>query len=170
MGAAEPNQTTNVAHNGGRPEDFWHSLGADPQVFASWKLALVEKDLVPTPTALRCSWERCGQEMRLIVPGVADKGTPPRYDAALIKAIARGHSWHQRLISGKTGSVEALARELGFTKRYVNRIIRCALLAPDIVERILEGRQPPELTLNRLFKDIPADWGEQRRVFGITAH
>ena len=73
-------------------------------------------------------------------------------------------------MSGKVVSVEALAAEVGFNKRYVNRIIRCALLAPDIMEMILEGRQPPELTLNTLFNNIPTDWAEQRRVFGIRGH
>jgi len=114
--------------------------------------------------------KRCGREMRLILPGESDKKTPARFDATLIKAIARGYGWHQRLLSGKAISVEALSNELGFTKRYVNRIIRCALLAPDIIERVLEGRQPPGLTLNRLFRDIPADWAEQRRVFSISSH
>ena len=114
--------------------------------------------------------KRCGREMRLILPGAPDKGAPARLDVPLIKAIARGYSWYERLISGKTVSVEALAAEVGLNKRYVNHVIRCALLAPDIVERILEGRQPPELTLNRLFSDIPMDWAEQRRIFGISAH
>ena len=114
--------------------------------------------------------KRCGREMRLILSGAENKGAPARLDVALIKAIARGYSWYERLISGKTVSVEALAAEVGFNKRYVNRVIRCALLAPDIVERILAGRQPPELTLNRLFRDIPMDWAEQRRVFGIFTH
>ena len=114
--------------------------------------------------------KRCGREMRLILPGAPQKETPARLDPALIKAIARGYSWYEKLVSGKTVSVEALAAEVGLNKRYVNRVIRCALLAPDIMELILEGRQPPELTLNRLFNDIPMDWAEQRRVFGIRAH
>ncbi len=114
--------------------------------------------------------KRCGREMRLILPGAPEQGAPARQDVALIKAIARGYGWYERLISGKTVSVKALAAEVGFNKSYVNRVIRCALLAPDIVERILEGRQPPELTLNRLLSDIPMDWAEQRRVFGISVH
>lgn len=111
---------------------------------------------------------RCGREMRLILPGAPEPGAPARFDAALIKALARGYAWYERLTSGNAVSVEALAAELGLTKRYVNRVIRCALLAPDIVELILAGRQPPELTLNRLFREIPVDWAEQRRVFGVT--
>jgi site-specific DNA recombinase len=50
--------------------------------------------------------------------------------------------------------------------RYVRRILRCAFLAPDLVEAILQGRQPPELTLARLCHTLPFDWSEQRKEFG----
>ncbi len=111
--------------------------------------------------------KRCGREMRLILPGTSGTETP-RQDAALIKAVARGFSWYEQIISGKTATVKALAAEACYSKSHANRIIRCALLAPDIVEKILAGKQPPELNLKTLLNDIPVDWTEQRRVFGFA--
>jgi hypothetical protein len=54
------------------------------------------------------------------------------------------------------------------TERYVGRVFECAFLAPDIVERILEGHQPDDLTFARLTNKIPLSWSEQRRQFGFA--
>ncbi len=58
---------------------------------------------------------------------------------------------------------KALGRAEEINHSYVSRILRLTLLAPDIVEAILDGRQPPALTLARLMKPFPAEWKEQRR-------
>jgi DNA invertase Pin-like site-specific DNA recombinase len=108
-------------------------------------------------------------ELRLILAGAKQNEMPARQDPALIKAIARGHQWYEKLVSGKASSVRALAVELGLNKRYVARVVQCALLAPDIVEKILEGRQPPELTLSRIFEYLPTSWSEQRQLFSTSA-
>jgi len=66
-------------------------------------------------------------------------------------------------------SINEIAREVGVTGRYVIRILRFAFLAPDITEAILDGRQPPAVTVERLRGPIPCDWVEQRRVLGFRA-
>jgi len=58
-----------------------------------------------------------------------------------------------------------LAKRAGVTRGYVTRILRLAFLAPDITEAILDGRQPPTLTVERLRDPIPLDWNEQRKLF-----
>jgi hypothetical protein len=52
---------------------------------------------------------------------------------------------------------------------YFTRVLRLAYLAPDIVEAIIEGRQPPELTANKLIrvKSLPIDWPGQREALGF---
>ncbi len=75
-------------------------------------------------------WQRIDW-LRQLLHIAARESAPPRTDVALIKAIARGYSWYEKLISGKTVSVEALAAEVGMNKRYVNRVIRCALLVNE---------------------------------------
>jgi hypothetical protein len=112
---------------------------------------------------------RTGSEIRLVVaPDAADK-RPARRDESLIKAVARGYVWYERLVSGEVTSLRAIAKELRVNERYVSRIFRCAFLAPDIVEAILEGRQPPQLTVEKLRLGAPLLWAEQRASFGFSS-
>jgi cystathionine beta-lyase family protein involved in aluminum resistance len=64
--------------------------------------------------------------------------------------------------------MRSLARETGLTPHYVRSVFACAFLAPDIVEAILEGRQPLTLKFEHLYKNIPFSWEEQRREFGFS--
>jgi len=109
---------------------------------------------------------RCGGVTRLIVPGESVGERTAKPNAALIKAVARAHVWYERLLSGKVKSLHAIALEHKMTDRYVGHILRCTFLAPDLVEAILHGHQPPELTLDRLLDDLPLDWAKQREAFG----
>ena len=104
--------------------------------------------------------------MRLVIPPGHQQEMQPRLNAPLIKAVARAHRWKHRF-SGEAPSISAIAREEGVTKRYVARIMRLAFLAPDIVEAILDGRQPADLELERLLRGIPVAWPEQRRALGF---
>jgi site-specific DNA recombinase len=63
--------------------------------------------------------------------------------------------------------MRSLARQTGLTPHYVRNVFACAFLAPDIVEAILEGRQPLTLKFENLYKHIPLSWAEQRRQFGF---
>ena len=86
---------------------------------------------------------------------------------ALIKAVARGHAWYERVLEGKVIDMRSLAREAGLTPHYVRNVFACAFLAPDLVEAILEGRQPLPLKFENLYKHIPLSWAEQRPQFGF---
>jgi hypothetical protein len=121
-----------------------------------------QDDVMPVSISVRLT--RCGGGIRLIVPGESGGEGRAHPNAALITAVARAHVWYDRLLSGEATSLRALAREHGVLPRSVRRILRCAFLAPDLVEAILQGRQPPELTLNQLCKHLPLDWGAQREV------
>jgi len=86
----------------------------------------------------------------------------------MLKAIARARSWYESLVSREVDSLRTVAKRTGLGERYVRRIFQCAFLAPDIVEAILDGRQPPELTLERFRHPLPIAWDEQRRVLGFA--
>jgi hypothetical protein len=108
---------------------------------------------------------RRGVELRLVIGG--DHGTSPKTDQPLLSAVARAHCWFDDLVSGHCGSMVAIARREGVGKQYVSRLIRLAFLAPAIVERIVEGRQPPELTAQALLTgrlELPLDWEAQSRT------
>jgi site-specific DNA recombinase len=107
-----------------------------------------------------------GGETLIVTP--LGPSTGPRVDATLVKTFSRAWNWRLSLERGRVRSAVELARADGCTVRYVTRILRLAYLAPDIIEAILAGRQPCELTLARLLKiDLPLDWHAQREALGF---
>jgi hypothetical protein len=110
---------------------------------------------------------RCGSEIRLVIPPAAQTAESET-DMPLLKAIARAHDWYEELISGKATSLGAIAKGEGVHKRYIGRLLRCAFLAPDIIEAALEGRQPPILTVEKLRSGLPPSWEQQRRLLGFA--
>jgi len=84
-------------------------------------------------------------------------------DDALIKALARAFRWKRMLESGEFATIAELAEREGIAPSYMTRVLRLTLLAPDIVDAIMDGRQGPEVTLSRLLEPLPADWQLQRR-------
>ncbi len=110
--------------------------------------------------------KRFGGEVHLVVPPSSSM-TIRHPKTSLIKAVARGHAWYEKVLEGKVYDMRSLARETGLTPHYVRNVFACAFLAPDIVEAILEGRQPLTLKFEHLYKHIPLDWADQRRQFGF---
>src|SRR6266446_2625110 len=111
------------------------------------------------------AFRRRGGEMRLVLPGVAIQNDRSRCDPTLIKAIARGRAWFEELAAGRARSLRELAERDGITRRYVRRLVDLAFLSPELVEVILHGRQPVELTATRLTElDLPLDWTDQRSL------
>jgi hypothetical protein len=106
-----------------------------------------------------------GVETKLILPGSDQQNHSARRDPALIKAIARGRAWFDELVTGRALSLQALAERDGITRRYIRRLVGLAFLSPEMVEAILQGRQPVALTATRLTElDLPSDWTEQRKL------
>ena len=98
---------------------------------------------------------------------VAPDGAPwsqprARIDSTLIKALARAHRWKKMLDDGRYGSVTELAAGEKLDRGYLGKILMLTLLAPDIVEAILDGRQPPDIGVYVLRQGFPVEWGEQR--------
>jgi site-specific DNA recombinase len=112
--------------------------------------------------------KRFGGEVHLVVPpnSTLAVGDPK---PSLIKAIARAHGWYEKVIQGNARNMRSLARQAGLTERYVGKVFACALLAPDIVELILEGRQPRDLNFEKLCRHVPSSWAEQRERFGFPS-
>lgn len=77
----------------------------------------------------------------------------------------------QCLFAGLPESISNLASLNGVNACHFTRVLRIAYLAPDFIETIIEGRQPPELTANKLvrLKNLPIDWAGQRKALGFPA-
>ena len=86
---------------------------------------------------------------------------PRRTDSTLVKALARAFRWKRMLESGEYATIAELAEREGIAPSYMTRVLRLALLAPDIVEAIIDGRQGPGVTLERALEPLPVDWHGQ---------
>jgi len=97
---------------------------------------------------------------RVIVPGQTRRGES-QPSISIIKAIARARHWSEKFASGEVETLRALASQTGMTQRYISRILKCAVLAPTIVEAIVNGHHRTAITLDRLTKDVPLAWSAQ---------
>jgi DNA invertase Pin-like site-specific DNA recombinase len=111
------------------------------------------------------AFTRRSAETILVLPGLAQQNHSSRCDPALIRAIARGRAWFEELATGRARSLQELAKRNGISRRYIRRLVGLAFLSPELVEAILQGRQPVEHTATRLTEfDLPLDWTEQHKL------
>ena len=107
--------------------------------------------------------KRRGVEMRMVLEG---DSTPSRVDLPLLKAVARARRWSQDLIAGRVQSVSEIAKRDGVAARYVRELMPLGFIPPGTVEAIIEGHQPPELTVIGLTRriDLPLLWSSQEEA------
>ena len=117
---------------------------------------------VTVPFAIR---KRGGRKLVITPDGVAAVAAPrARVDSALLKALARGFRWRKLLETGDFATIEEIADAENINPSYVSRVLRMTLLAPEIVETILAGKQPEGLTMARAMQPFPGEWS--RQTFG----
>lgn len=122
---------------------------------------------VHVPLELR----RSGGRKRIVTPEGAASWRHPavRIDSTLVKALARAHRWQRMLESGEFGSVAELARAERINASYVARVLRLTLLAPEIVEAVVDGRHDrARLTLDGIMKPFAVEW--QRQEAALVQH
>ncbi len=96
---------------------------------------------------------------------LSDGACAPRCpDDALVKALAGAFRWKRMLEPGAFATIAELAEREGIAPSYMTRVLRLTLLAPDIIEAILDGRQGPDVTLARLMDGFPEAWEAQVRL------
>jgi hypothetical protein len=106
-------------------------------------------------------FQRRGGRKRIIAPDGSEIAptTKPQPDGTLCKALARAHRWQRMLESGECGTLAELSTAERISRSYICRVLRLTLLAPDIVEQILNGW--PTAPLARFLQPFPADWEKQ---------
>ncbi len=107
---------------------------------------------------------RGGRKLVLAPDGTIVTTAPVRrhIDNAMVKAIARAFRWREMLEDGTYATIREIAVAKKINESYVGRVLRLTLLAPDIVEAILGGRQPADIMLASLMKSFPIKWSDQR--------
>lgn len=110
--------------------------------------------------------KRRGVETKIVIPG-QDAAGP--VDSILLNAIGRALRWWNELSTGVMRSAQDIANKEGLREQYVQRHLPLAMLAPDIVQAISEGKQPADLTAQTLLlrTTLPMDWNEQRKLLGF---
>lgn len=119
---------------------------------------------VHVPLAVR---KRGGRKLVLAPEGAPAWSPRARLDNAMVKAVARAHRWKRMLETGEFSTAKELAASEQINPSYLGRVLRLTLLAPDLAESILDGTQPRELQLDKLFKSFPEEWTEQLKTFGL---
>ena len=113
-----------------------------------------------------------GGRKQVIAPDGHPSWAPPRarIDNTMVKALAREFRWRRMLETGAVATIREIAAKERINESYIGRVLRLTLLAPEIVETILDGRQGPELTLPVLIGPVPVEWtGQHIRGSGHAA-
>ena len=112
------------------------------------------------------TFKRRGGRKVIVLPDGTQGNPAPMatIDNTMIKAIARAFRWQMLLEDGTYGCLHEIAKAERIGSSFVSRVIRLALLAPDIVDAILEGRHPAHLTLKDLMQQFPVEWDRQRSL------
>jgi len=113
---------------------------------------------VRVPLAVR---KRGGRKLVVTPGGTINRGASGA-DSTLVKALARAFRWRRHMETGRYSTLNELAAAEKINSSYVSRLLRLTLLAPDIVEAILDGRQPVGMTLPGLMEKFPVEWEGQR--------
>ena len=124
-------------------------------------------DSEPLLLVVEAKLRRAGKGKRLVI----ESGAKPEIDQNLVALIREAFSHRTQLLIGPDDSVEAMIERLGIARGRLSSLVRLSYLAPDIVQAILAGRQPVELTPTRLLKlsqGLPHDWKEQRSFLGFA--
>ena len=111
------------------------------------------------------TFRKRGGRKRVVTPDGAEWAPRPRVDNAMVKALARAFRWRKMLDDGVYWTIEDLARAKRLPPSYVSGILRLTMLAPEIVEAVLDGTQGPEMTLARVLEPFPLAWEQQKFDF-----
>ena len=109
------------------------------------------------------TFRKHGGRKQVIAPDGQQSWAPPRarIDNTMVKALARAFRWRRMLETGAVVTIREIAAKEKINESYVGRVLRLTLLAPEIVDAILDGRQSPEMTLPVLMEPLASSWAEQ---------
>lgn len=117
----------------------------------------------PVAITLPIKIKRRGNEMRMVIGGETKSQNP---DAPLVNLVARAHLYLERMTAQPPLSISDIANQFGVHRADVGRLLPLAFLSPRILEQILSGRQPADLTARRLARlNLPLAWSDQASLF-----
>ena len=125
---------------------------------------MTRSQLVPDSITMHVQFHivKRGGRKEMVSPPHATART--RIDGTLVKALARAFRWLRMLESGQFATIAELADSEKIAPSYMSRVLRLTLLAPEIVEAILDGQQTQQVTLTALMEPFPAEWERQKAM------
>jgi hypothetical protein len=117
---------------------------------------------VRVPISIR----RRGGRKLVLAPDGAELTAEPvarHIESAMVKAIARAFRWRDMLERGEYATIREIAEAENINESYVSRVLRLTLLAPDVVEMVVAGRQPLKMQLDSLLQRFSVDWRSQQQ-------
>lgn len=132
---------------------------------------VADEDAPGQPIELSCpaTKVRRGHQLRLIIPAPGERSLPATRDEKLVAMVAEAYASSQLLKANPDKSIVQLAKGEGRCRTRLTQLITLSCLAPDIVTAIVEGRQPPSLTVRALLAaELPLAWQQQRAVLGFS--
>jgi hypothetical protein len=124
-----------------------------------------ETQILSVPVRLR----RCGREIKMLIDS-SDWLAKAKPDARLIKLLIKARRFNAALVGSDGVPFSAVAKRQGVSPSYFTRLVRLSYLAPDITQAILDGRQPPDLTADKLLAHsrLPLAWQDQWTLLGFA--
>lgn len=111
--------------------------------------------------------KRSGRKEIVVSGGLENaEDNGPDYHEAMVIAISRAHRWKKLLDEGRYDSIAELAQAVKVNRHYLARLLQLTLLAPDIVEAILDGDEADGLSLETLRRPMPMLWEAQEMSLG----
>jgi hypothetical protein len=105
-------------------------------------------------------------------PGVKSAKIKSSFDLPMIRTLGKAFYWQRLLDSGEVVNATELARQFKLEPGWVAEVLRMTRLAPDIVQAIVDGRQPRHINLHAVRgrqAEVPVNWDEQRVLFGFVS-
>ena len=140
----------------------------NPELDFKQLMASASGDTTTQVLSVPAKVQRAGLEMKLLIQG--ETGAARREsDRSMMRLLGQARRFNDMVMSSKGATITELAGKVGVSRSYFTRIFRLSFLAPEITKAILQGRQPPELTANKLILagKLPSAWSDQRRQLGL---
>jgi hypothetical protein len=124
----------------------------------------ISSDSTALTVSIAMAIRKRGGRKLVVSPAGAEPWAPsrPRIDNTVLRAVVQAFRWKQQLESGQFGTISELAEAEKLDRSFVSHTLRLTLLAPDLVEAILDGKQPREMELQPLMRGLPVEWERQR--------
>jgi DNA invertase Pin-like site-specific DNA recombinase len=116
--------------------------------------------------AIAVNFHKWGCQTQIMPAMASTQDASPTPNRTLIRSLIHAHQWRTQLESGAVSSIDAIGRQENVNATYISKLLSLAYLAPDLIEAILDGRQPPRLMVKHIRTiDFPLEWNAQRRLF-----